>query len=134
MADDPQRIAYEARLYSEQLRLLENEIERISMTTGELKSSLSAVEALKDDSIFVPIGGGSMISAAVSSTNVLLPIGGGYLINMKKHEAIEEIKKRIASTEKAVEKLSSEFDKIGVKFREVSTKLEAMNAQFQGKR
>ncbi len=130
MADESQRMMYEARLYAEQLRLLENEIERISMTAVELSNSLRAVEALKEDSVFVPIGGGSMVSARISSTEVLVPIGGGYMMNLKKHEAIEEVKKRIASTEKAVEKLRQEFDKISVKLQDVNGKLDAMNVRF----
>ncbi len=128
MTEDAQRTVYEARLYGEQLRLLENEIGRITMTTSELGASLKAVESLKEDAVFVPIGGGSMVNAKISSTEVLVPIGGGYLINLRKYEAIEEIRKRIASTEKAVERLRAEFGKIGAKLKEVNVKIEAMNA------
>ncbi len=129
MSEDSQQMTYEAKLYSEQLRLIENEINRISMTMMELKGSLAIAEVMKGDSIFVPIGGGNMISAKITSSDILIPIGGGYLVNMNKYESITEIKKRISSIEMAVEKLKTEFDKIGVKFREVSTKLESMNAQ-----
>lgn len=132
---EAQRLLYEARLYAEQLRLLENEIERIAVTSAELSSSLRVVESLKEDAVFVPIGGGGMVNAKVSSTEVLLPIGGGYLMNLKKHEAIEEVKKRISSTEKAMEKLRVEFEKISAKLREVNGKIEEMNAKLgAGKR
>jgi prefoldin alpha subunit len=132
MAEDAQaqRMVYESRLYAEQLRLLEGELERISMTAAELASSLNAVQSLKEDSIFVPIGGGAMVSAKVASTEVLIPIGGGYLMNLKKHEAIEEVKKRIAATEKAIERLRAEFEKISAKLQDVNAKLEQMNAKF----
>lgn len=134
MADDSQRMMYEARLYSEQLRLLENEIERISMTAVELNSSLRAVEGLKEDSVFVPIGGGAMVNAKIATTEILVPIGGGYLMNLKKHEAIEEVKKRVSSTEKAIERLRSEFDKISAKLRDVSSKMESLERPGAGKR
>ncbi|VVB99361.1 Prefoldin subunit alpha [uncultured archaeon] len=132
MAEDAQaqRTMYEARLYSEQLRLLEGELERISMTAVELTGSLKAVESLREDSIFVPIGGGAMVSAKVASTEVLVPIGGGYLMNLKKHEAIEEVKKRIAATEKAMERLRVEFEKINAKLQDVNSKIEQMNAKY----
>lgn len=127
MAEETQRAVYEARLYSEQLRLLEGEMERIALTGAELANSLKAVEGLKEDSAFVPIGGGAMISAGISSNEVLVPIGGGYLMNLKKHEAVEEVKKRIASTWKAVERLRSEYGKIAAKLQEVNAKLETMD-------
>lgn len=134
MVEDTQRLVYEARLYNEQLRLLENEIERISMTLAELSNSLTSIEALKEDTIFVPIGGGAMIEAKITSSEVLVPIGGGYLMNMKKYEAIEEVKKRITSTENAIGKLRSEFEKISVKLRDVSRKIDEMNVKFNNER
>ncbi|MEW6528750.1 MAG: prefoldin subunit alpha [Candidatus Micrarchaeota archaeon] len=134
---DPQKIAYEARLYSEQLKLIESEINRISITLVELRGSLDVVEAINETTdktingnlIFVPIGGGSMVSAKIISPGVIIPIGGGYLVKMNKHEAVEEIKKRISSIEAAIEKLRNEFGKIGAKFREVNAKLELMRSQ-----
>ncbi len=127
MAEEMQRAQYEARLYNEQLRLLQGEIERITMTSADLANSLRSIESLSEDSVFVPIGGGGMISAKISSTEVLVPIGGGYLMNLKKHEAVEEVKRRITSTEKAVERLRTEYEKIGAKYNEVSTKLETLS-------
>lgn len=121
-----QKMIYEAKIYSEQIRLLQTELERISMTMMELNSSLKVVEWLKENLVFVPIGGGAMISANVTSNEVLLPIGGGYLIAFKKDEALEEIKKRIRSTETAIERLNTELEKIDVKFNETSRKIETM--------
>ncbi len=134
MADEYQRLAYEARLYREQLRLLEGEIERVSMTTAELQNSLRSVETLKEDSVFVPIGGGAMVNAKVSSTEVLVPIGGGYLVSLKKHEAIDEVKKRIASTEKAAERLKAEFQKIAAKLGAINQKLQELNVKLSADR
>lgn len=126
--DEAQRLIYEARLYSEQLRLLEQEIERITLTTADLGNSLTAIEALKEDAVYVPIGGGAMVSAKVTSSDVLVPVGAGYLMDMKKEDAIGEVKKRIKSTESAVEKLKTEFERINAKLREVGGKIEKMNA------
>lgn len=127
--EEDQKMVYEARLYQEQLRLLDGEIERITMTAMELNNSLKAVESLKEDSVFVPIGGGAMVNAQISTTEVLVPIGGGYLMNLKKHEAIEEVKRRMVSTDAAITKLRSEFDKIRGKLIDVGTKIEAMNVK-----
>ncbi|MDD5337560.1 MAG: prefoldin subunit alpha [Candidatus ainarchaeum sp.] len=133
MADDSQRMVYEARVYSEQIRLLQNEAERINMTAMELESSLAAVEALREEQIFVPLGAGAMVSSRITSTEVLVPIGAGYMIGMKKYEAVEEIKKRMQSTQGAIEKLRAEFDKINAKLYEVSGKIDAMNAKRGGR-
>ncbi|MFA5076947.1 MAG: prefoldin subunit alpha [Candidatus Micrarchaeia archaeon] len=132
MAEETQRMMYEARVYGEQLRLLQNEIERINMTAMELESSLRAVEALREEQIFVPIGAGAMMGAKLSSTEVLMPVGAGYMTGMKKHEAIEEIKKRMQTTQGAMEKLRAEFEKINAKLYEVGGKIDAMNAKSRG--
>lgn len=132
--EEAQRLMYEARLYGEQLRLLENEIERISIAGAELGNSLRAIEALKEDTVFVPVGGGSLVSGKITSTDVLVPVGGGYLMSMKKYEAIEEVKKRVKSTETAVERLRGEFDKINIRLRDVSGKIDAMNVKFNPQR
>lgn len=132
MDEDSKRLLYEARLYSEQLRLLENEVERISMTAVELTSSLSTISSLEERDAFVPIGGGSMISAKVAGTNVLVPIGGGYMVGFMKDDAVEEIRKRIKSTETAVMKLQEEFNRVSLKLREVNTTIESQGANLRG--
>lgn len=131
---EPRRLIYEARLYSEQLKLLQSEMERISMTTIDLANSLSAINVLGDGEALMPIGGGAMVMAKPLSSEVLMPVGDGYLISLKKHEAAEEVRKRIKSTETAITRLRAEFDKINAKLAEVNNQIEAMNATYaQGK-
>lgn len=123
--DETQKLAYESKLYTEQLRLIENEVERISNTMGELVASHKAINALQEDAVFVPIGGGAMVNVKIITTEVLVPVGSGYLINLKKDIASEEIKKRISSVEKAIERFKQEYIKIQEKLREVNTELRA---------
>jgi prefoldin alpha subunit len=127
--DNPQarQMEYEAKVYSEQLRLLQNEIERISMTALELSASAKALSSPMEGDALVPIGAGSLIRAKVDGAEVLLPIGAGYMIAMKKHEAVDELKRRMNSTEAAVEKLKSEFHKTNDKLGYIIMALNKMD-------
>ncbi len=131
MAEEPNRLIYESRVYSEQLRLLEGEVERISMTAVELSNSLVTIEGLGHGESLVPIGGGALVNAKIASTDVLLPIGSGYMVAMKKEEAEAEVKKRIKSTETAIIRLRTEFERVNAKLMEVNSKVDAANPKFK---
>lgn len=128
MDDERKRLVYEARVYEEQLILLQREIERMMLTLVDLNNAIKTMESLEKGEALVPIGGGALIKSTVISTGLLMPIGGGYAMEMKKEEAIEELKKRTERTEKAIDRLRGEFDRVSAKMNETSKKLEKMQA------
>lgn len=125
------RLAYEAAVYREQLRLLQREMEKVTLTTIELDNAARTVEKLKIDDAFVPIGGGTFIKANIYSMHVLVPIGADYVVEMDKDAAVLELKKRIESTKKAVEKLKEEFANVSKKLNETGKKLKELKAAVE---
>jgi len=128
--DDRAQLSYELAVYREQIALIKQETERISLTTVDLSNALNTIENCKEDvssnSVLIPIGGGTMMKGTLAETKILVPIGAQYLAEMSRKEAETEIKKRIEATKKAVEKLGEEFEKISSKLREASVQLSRM--------
>lgn len=124
--DDEVRLTYEAAVYNEQLRLLQGEVERITITLLDLDNAARTLENLKAEDAIVQIGGGAFIKANIYSTHTLLPIGAGYLLEMDKEQGVIEMKKRIESTKKAIERLKEEFEKISKKLQEMNVMLRTM--------
>jgi len=123
------KLAYEAAVYREQLRLLKKEMDRINVTTVELSTAVKTIENLISEETLVPVGGGAFIKGEVRSTQVLVPIGGSYLTEMEKERAAEEINKRIETTKKATVRLNEEYKKITEKLKELGKQLQQLKAR-----
>ncbi|MBN2478053.1 hypothetical protein JXB01_02065, partial [Candidatus Micrarchaeota archaeon] len=89
--EEQQRLLYEAELSRQQLGMIKNEIEKITLTIIDLTNASKTVEGLSKSSSLVPIGGNSFIEADVVSEKVLVPIGGGYILRMEKESAKQEL-------------------------------------------
>jgi prefoldin alpha subunit len=120
---------YELAVYREQIAMIKRETERVSLTTIDLSNAMRTVDSLSSEKVLIPIGGGALAKGAISETRILMPIGGEYLIEMNKQEAVEELKKRMDATKKAVERLNEEFAKIAGRVQEVSMQLQQMQTQ-----
>lgn len=117
------RLSYETAVYKEQLRLLQGEMDRVSLTLLDLENAARTLENLRTDDSILPVGGGAFIKANVYSTHTIIPIGAGYFVEMEREHGVLEIRKRIDSTKKAVDRLKDEFEKISKKFQEISIML-----------
>ncbi|HLD59484.1 MAG TPA: prefoldin subunit alpha [Candidatus Bilamarchaeaceae archaeon] len=122
-------LAYERRVYGEQLRLIQKEVDRISLTNLDLINAENTTKKLKAEDSLIPIGGGAYIKANVYNTKVLVPVGAGYLIEMEAETAARELRRRIEETRKAVEKLTEEFKNISRRLETTSRKLSEMQTQ-----
>ena len=125
------QVSYELAVYREQLNMIKRETERVSLTTIDLSNALKTAENLAPQKVLIPIGGGALAKGNVSQTQILVPVGAEYLIEMEREHAIEEFKKRIDATKKAVEKLTEEFNKITLKLKDVSGQLQQLQVQTQ---
>jgi prefoldin alpha subunit len=125
------QLNYELAVYKEQINLIKRETERVSLTTVDLANALKTVENLSAQRVLIPIGGGALVKGNVVETKVLVPIGGEYLVEMEREVAVEEIKKRVEATKKAVEKLTEGFNKIVIKLREATGQLQQLQMQSQ---
>lgn len=121
--ENEMRLSYEAAVYKEQLRLLQGEMERISLTLMDMESAVRTLENLKTEDSIVQVGGGAFIKANIYSSHVILPIGAGYLVEMERETGAFEMKKRVESTRKAVDRLKEEFTKVSVKLQDTAVKI-----------
>ncbi|MFA6530720.1 MAG: prefoldin subunit alpha [Candidatus Micrarchaeia archaeon] len=121
--EERDKLAYEAAVYREQLNLIQRELDRITLATLDLNNAAKTTESISNGEGMVPIGGGAFVKATISAEKVIIPIGGGYLAEMETKEATVELKKRIDATEKAIERLNTEFTNLVGKFQEANTKL-----------
>jgi len=117
---------YELAVYREQIAMIKRETERVSLTTIDLSNALRTVESVGSEKVLIPIGGGALAKGTISETKILVPIGGEYLVEMERTQAVEEMKRRIDATRKAVERLNEEFTKIAGKVQDVSMQLQQM--------
>ena len=129
--DTQAQLNYELAIYREQIAMIKRETERVSLTTIDLTNALKTVENLSQESILIPIGGGTLVRGSVSNTKVLVPIGAEYMLEMQREQAQDELKRRIEATKNAVEKLNEEFNKIARKLQEVSGQLQQVQANTQ---
>ncbi len=109
---DKQRAMLEFQLLNEQVKVLNNEVKRISMAVLELTTAYATLENLKSEDALIPIGGSSFLFGQVKADVVLIPIGSGYFIAKEPNKAKDEIKKRIEKMDDAVKKLEEEKEKL----------------------
>lgn len=124
-----EQINYEARVYQEQLRMLQKEIDRMSLTNLDLINAEKTADSLVENESLIPIGGGAFIKATISQTDILVPVGANYLIEMDRKDARGVLSKRIDATKNAVEKLNAEMMKIYDRLREAQTILSQLQTQ-----
>ncbi len=124
------QLSYQVALYREQLRIIKEETDRINLSSLELANAIKAVEGMKEDKVLIPIGGGAFVKGKVEDIHILVPVGAQYLIEMNREEAEEELKSRMEATNKAVVRLSDEFNKILAKLEEVSKQLKEVEAKL----
>lgn len=102
-----------------QRNLFFNELDRISRLLGEMKSTKTALESLKDQESFFGIGSGVMARAKPTSEKVIMPIGSNILLELPIDQASERLEKRIEAGEEGIKKLQQEIKKIEDKMLEL---------------
>ncbi|MEM3422887.1 MAG: prefoldin subunit alpha [Candidatus Bilamarchaeaceae archaeon] len=128
------RLAYEVRMYKNQLNLLQKEIEKLTLTAIDANNAARTIESLEQGDTIIPIGGNAFAKGIISSTNILLGIGSGYLIEVDKETATKKMKQREEATKEAMSKLSQEYSRISAKFEAASRQLQEIEMQLMVKR
>lgn len=117
------KLAYEVRLYKNQLSLIQREVEKITLTSLDMNNALKTVDSMSAGESLIPIGGGSFVKGEVKEETVLLGIGSGYVIEVEKPYAVEKMKKRGELTREAINKLTREYSKISAKLSAATKEL-----------
>lgn len=124
------RLAYEARIYKNQLNLIKKEMEKLTLTAIDTSNAMQTIENLSKGDTLIPIGGNAYARGILSSTNVLLGIGSGYIIEVDKETALKKMKGREEATKEAMSKLSQEYSRIAAKLEAVSKQLQDIEVQI----
>ncbi|OIO23911.1 prefoldin subunit alpha [Candidatus Micrarchaeota archaeon CG1_02_49_24] len=128
------RMAYEAQVFQQQQRLMQQELSMLDNGIRELNMTIAALESLdkaKKETLF-SIGGGAFVkSRDFERGAVILNVGAGVLVEKGRGEAILLVKKRIDNAKVAVQKLSVEFGSVVQKLRALEERAQLLQQQMQ---
>jgi len=124
-----QRILMELETYRRQMDSLRNEIQLLDSTMAELRSSLTALDALKENKagteILVSIGSGSFIRAELKDVErVIVGVGAGISIEKNVDEGRKILEARSEEITKTMEKLQKSVV-------EINDRLVKLNDEYQ---
>ncbi len=125
------QLSYQVAMYRQQMEVIKRETERINMTAIEISNAIKAIERIKEEKALIPIGGGALVKGRIEDPKILVPVGAQYLVEMEKEDAHSELKTRLEATNKAVVKLTEEFNKLLAKLEEVSTQLREVERRME---
>jgi len=132
-----QRILMELETYRRQMDSLRNEIQLLDSTMAELRSSLTALDALKENKagteILVSIGSGSFIRAELKDVErVIVGVGAGISIEKNVDEGrkilearSEEITKTMEKLQKSVVELNDRLVKLNDEYQRLMREIQA---------
>ena len=127
-----EEILEHAKLYTQQRKLVEREMEKLMYSLMELNNSLATLKEVKTENGLVPIGGGAFLKAKLEGEKTLIPIGAGYMAEYSVKEAGEEVSKRIVLTEKAMGRMREEMDKIDAEMRKLEGEFRKHQHESEG--
>jgi prefoldin alpha subunit len=129
--EDQQRLeemVNELNMYKSQADLLQQQVEAIQVSLGEIEILQSTLEDIKDKKsleTMVPVGAGSFMNAEIKKTDeIIMSIGAGVAIK----KSTEEAKITLASQK---EELSSSLDKMMSNLQKISQIVSQLSPQAE---
>jgi prefoldin alpha subunit len=117
--DDRQKLEQmvnEINMYQGQLDILNQQIETVKASLGELTSAeetLNSIEGKEGTETFVPIGAGSFIITELKDTDkVIMGLGAGAAAKKSVEEAKETISSQKKELEELMNKMSGDIQKL----------------------
>ena len=117
--EDQQRleeIVNELNLYQSQADLIQQQIETVKASLGELEILETTLKSIKDGEgleALVPVGGGSFISAELKNTDeVVMSVGAGVAIKKKFEDALQTISTQKEDLNKAMNQMMENLQKL----------------------
>lgn len=131
-----QRVLVELETYRRQMESLRGETQLLDSTMAELGSSLTALDALKENKagteILVSIGSGSFIRAELKDAEkVIVGAGAGVSIEKSVDEAKEILKKRGEEITKAMDKLQKGAVELNNRLIRLNEEYERLTREIQ---
>ncbi|BDC35486.1 MAG: prefoldin subunit alpha [Candidatus Methanoliparum thermophilum] len=121
--------------YEERMNLLQRHRALLDISIKECDNALEFItflinkkkENVENTEVFMPIGGGTFVSAVLNNyNNVLINIGGGYNLYKDTSDAEEFLKKRKKQFNESISNVNVELDKINKTLVYLRAKLEEL--------
>ena len=125
------------RYLKEQSEMLQNQLELINASLGNVLNTKKTIENLKEgvnegDEILVPIGGMANIKATIKETKkVLLAVTQDIVIEKDLDSTIEYLEKMIEQHNAQIQFLRTQLQRLDISLQEISQQLERSYRQPQ---
>lgn len=131
-----QALVNELNMYKEQAEILQNQMEAMQVTLGELESLETTVAALNEGEnlkTLIPIGAGSFVNAEIKNTDeIIMSVGAGVAIT----KTIEDAQKTITSQKEeirdAMGKMSKNIQTLNDMINKITPQAEQLLQKVQG--
>ncbi len=123
--EDLARLAYESRLYQQQVESLQRQGEVLARALEENRQALGALEGLKgaQGSALFPVGGGVYVKGKTEDAqHVLMEVGAGVVLEKTVEEAKALLGERKKKLEEASVKLQETLQRTVQKLAEIEEK------------
>jgi prefoldin alpha subunit len=131
-----QALVDELNMYQQQAELLQQQMEAMQVTLGELESLENTVTALKEGEnleTLVPVGAGSFINAEIKNTNeIIMSVGAGVAITKNIDDAQKTITSQKEEIKEAMGKMSKNIQTLNDMINKITPQAEQLLQQVQG--
>jgi prefoldin alpha subunit len=137
--EDQQRLealVNELNQYQSQADLIQQQMETVKASLGELEildNTLEAIKEGKDLETLVPLGAGSFINAEIKNTEeVIMSVGAGVAITKKVEEAQETVSNQKNEMKQTMEKMAQNLQQLSDIIVKLSPQAEELLQKVKG--
>ncbi|MDZ4172360.1 MAG: prefoldin subunit alpha [Methanobacteriaceae archaeon] len=137
--EDQQRLealVNELNQYQNQADLIQQQMETVKASLGELEildNTLEAIKEGKDLETLVPLGAGSFINAEIKNTEeVIMSVGAGVAITKKVEEAQETVSNQKNEMKQTMEKMAQNLQQLSDIIVKLSPQAEELLQKVKG--
>ena len=131
-----QSLVNELNMYQQQAELLQQQMEAMQATLGELESLENTVTALKEGEhleTLVPVGAGSFVNAEIKNTDeIIMSVGAGVAITKTIDDAQKTITSQKEEIREAMEKMSKNIQTLNDMINKITPQAEELLQKVQG--
>ena len=131
-----QALVNELNMYQQQAELLQQQMEAMQATLGELESLENTVSALKEgDNLetLVPVGAGSFVNAEIKNTDeIIMSVGAGVAITKTIDDAQKTITSQKEEIRDAMAKMSKNIQTLNDMINKITPQAEQLLQKVQG--
>lgn len=131
-----QALVNELNMYQQQAELLQQQMEAMQATLGELESLENTVTALKegeDLKTLIPVGAGSFVNAEIKNTDeIIMSVGAGVAITKTIDDAQKTITSQKEEIREAMGKMSKNIQTLNDMINKITPQAEQLLQKVQG--